>query len=655
MNDLEWLLKTVDVAIARFNTEGVLVQYNVALAQCWSKITCLPQHPHYQLIIQELLEQGYGSVDQCQRLKDYGETLPLPTQSAATEVIFTPDDSPTQHIYLRRTADGGMLWVIKVETADPALPSTDPQPKATSSPIPKDHALPSPNWDWQKKPAYSQPFLQAILTAIPAPLFVKNEQHQHILFNPAFEQLFGKTTKQLLGKTDHEFMPTVHADKCQEQDKLAFQSRYPVQNDEEVVLYGQARLFHLIKQSFQVGDGQKFIVGIARDVTRQRQAENALRASEETNRALILAIPDMLMRVWRDGRMEYIKLSASVTPYLALDEPSNMTLIQTIPNVLPPQQAEQRMQAVRDALDSGCVQVYEQILEVGGRTVHEEVRVSPSGEDEVLVMVRDISDRKRAEAEVRHSLLQNQQLNYLKSRFLEMVSHEFRTPLTQVQAATDLLRYLPANDTERDEYFECIQQGIVQMTQMMNEIVHLQQTVEYAYSVNVQPVNIERLCREAIANLTQNMSRQVFLAVRQPEECYQVCTDAHALRQILRYVLTNALQYSEADTEVVVSIEITTDSLILQVTDHGIGILPEDRPYLFEYFYRGRNIGNLPGTGLGLAIAKHYINLLQGHVELIDPPHPGTCFSLCFPLTSTHSDSVTDGSIDGSKITPARS
>ncbi|MBE9102655.1 PAS domain-containing sensor histidine kinase [filamentous cyanobacterium LEGE 07170] len=647
MNDLEWLLETVDMAIARFDAAGFLIQHNPALTQCWPQITCLAQHPHYHLLIEELKEKGYGFTSQYPHLADPWEALVLESNSALTaEISLSQKDKLTQQIHVRRTADGGMLWVIKAGESQPQAWPDNALP-TSKTPLKTPADLPS-----EEDQAYPQHFLQAILEAIPDPIFCKNEQYQYILFNRAFVQLVWKNpTQSLLGKTDYEFMPKAQADKFHEQDRLAFQSKHLVHDDEELVVDGQTRLFHLIKRTFQGKGKQHYMVGIARDVTRQRQAELALQASEETNRALMLATSDVIMRVWRDGQLEYVKLSASATPYLSLAEPLCAASAQNISDLLPPKQTEQWMQAVHKALDSGHVQIYSQILEFEGRTLHEEVRVSPSGENEVLVMVRDISHHKRAEAEVRRSLLQNHQLNYLKSRFLEMVSHEFRTPLTQIQASSELLRHLQADEAEREEYFEGIRQGVVQMTQMMNEIIHLQQTVEQAHSINVKPVNVEQLCREAIADATCNLRRQVSLILHNPAGCQNIHTDAHALHQILKHMLTNALQYSAAETEPVVSLDVTANDLMLRITDHGIGIPREDRPHLFDYFYRGRNIGNRQGTGLGLAIAKHYINLLQGSVEIIDPPHSGTCFSLCFPLTSTSSNSDTNNHIDNHKST----
>jgi len=630
MDDFEWLLEAAEGAIARFDAEGFLVQHSIALTECWTLVTCLTQRPHYEQLIAELAKAGYGSPTQCQHLASQCASLTQEQRrlqkqlTVSANATLSAPPHPTQTIYLRRTSTGDMVWVIKMEKLEPPTQHLDGSAVGQT-----------PNPEIQKYLHHSQQFLQAILEAIPDPLFVKNEQHQLVLLNQAFVQIFGaKINGSLLGKTDHDLMPKEQADICQRQDRLAFHHNHPIHNDEEVQgSYGQSRLYYLTKKAFGDSYGQKFLVGIARDVTRQRQAEKALQTSEANNRALLLAIPDMLMRIRRDGRLEYIKLSAFVTPYLPPEQTASQEGGQTIYNMLPPEQAERRMNAVRQALDSGCVQIYEQILEVEGRMVYEEVRVSPCGEEEVLVMIRDISDRKRAEAEVQRSLVKTQQLNYLKTRFLEMVSHEFRTPLTQIQAATDLLRYLPTNEAEREEYFENIQQGIVQMTRMMNEIVHLQQTMEDSIAMNLQPVNLERLCQDAIADLTHKNNRQISLTVHNPECCQSVCTDAHALQQILCHMLNNALQYSEPITEITLYLEVKRNQFLLSITDHGIGIPKEDRPHLFEYFYRGRNIGTLPGTGLGLAIAKHYINLLQGSVEVIDPPHSGTCFALSFPLS----------------------
>jgi PAS domain S-box-containing protein len=234
------------------------------------------------------------------------------------------------------------------------------------------------------------------------------EKHQMIYVSPAYEQIWGYSCESLY-RSPINWLKAIHPD---DRDRIEAKLSQQFQGDydEEYRIVrpdGQVRWIH--DRGFPVSNEQGVIyrvAGIAEDITERKRAEAALRQSEATNRALISAIPDLLMRVTGDG--VYLDVVShgkqqSFAPDLFL--PGTR-----VTDSLPPDLAQQRLTAIQQALQTGEIQSYEQKIEISGQFLDEEVRVVVTGENEVLVMVRDITDRKRAEAALRESEATNRAL-----------------------------------------------------------------------------------------------------------------------------------------------------------------------------------------------------------------------------------------------------
>lgn len=257
--------------------------------------------------------------------------------------------------------------------------------------------------------------------------------------------------------------------------------------------------------------------------------------------------------------------------------------------------------------------------------------------------VMDIDTRKRAEQEIRSAFGKQKELGELKSRFVSMTSHEFRTPLATILSSTELLEHyaerLPA--VERAELLASIKQAVQRMTRLLDDVLLIGKAEAGRLAYRPAELDLVALCRAAAAEAERAAPRPAApdagpgmpsrIVLDLPAGDLRVQADDKLLRFILGNLLSNALKYSPDGGEVRLALHATTQALALSVADPGIGIPPEDLPRLFEPFHRGRNVGTLPGTGLGLAIVRKAVDLHGGHIEVDSTPGAGTRFVVTLP------------------------
>jgi len=247
----------------------------------------------------------------------------------------------------------------------------------------------------------------------------------------------------------------------------------------------------------------------------------------------------------------------------------------------------------------------------------------------------DITERHRAEEEIRRALVKERELNELKSRFVAMTSHEFRTPLATILSSTELLdRHhdrLPAE--ERHEILGRIAAGVDRMARMLDNVLTIGRAETDAMDFQPTPLDLPGLCRQ-LADETlihAGAGRDIRLDVA--AEVATVEMDEKLLRHALGNLLSNAVKYSPPGGRVMFSVRIAGSAAIFEVADDGIGIPREDYERLFEAFHRARNVGNIAGTGLGLAIVKKSVELHGGSIEFSSEVGRGTRFTITLPVT----------------------
>lgn len=363
--------------------------------------------------------------------------------------------------------------------------------------------------------------------------------------------------------------------------------------------------------------------------SRLKQEEKALLASYATNRALLNAMPDPMFRIDRTGNFVNFKTPKHHT--LPFDP--ERCLHRHLSEILPPMAVELMESHIQQAFITGDIQILEFQLKGSEVWLDFETRIAVSARDEVMVIFRDITERKKSEADIRNALESERELNEMKTRFVSMTSHEFRTPLTTILSSAELLEHY-SDRWEQDKqlkYLSKIQVAAKHMTELLNDVLLINQMEAGKVAFNPQPLVMKSFCEEIIEEMqiTTTVHRLV-LQSQLPD--VPLLLDRKLLRHIFTNLLSNAINYSPSGGDIEVTLTQQDDNISLSVKDSGIGIPEEARETLFESFVRGSNVGNISGTGLGLAIVKRFVDLYQGSIECKSQVGVGTTFVVQLPI-----------------------
>lgn len=246
---------------------------------------------------------------------------------------------------------------------------------------------------------------------------------------------------------------------------------------------------------------------------------------------------------------------------------------------------------------------------------------------------QSLTELQTAKEVVSKSLEKEKELNQMKSRFVSMASHEFRTPLSSIQLSASLIEkyQLQADGINISKHVSKIKNSVGNLTTILDDFLSLERLEAGKIETAFSKFDIVKLAEE----ITEEMQ---LMAKKDQNIIYQhtglhssVLLDQNLLRNCIINLISNAIKYSGENTFIEFNSEITDSGCIITVRDNGIGIPASDHKHLFEPFFRANNTGNIPGTGLGLNIILRYVTLMGGSVDFNSQVNQKTVFTLNFP------------------------
>lgn len=235
--------------------------------------------------------------------------------------------------------------------------------------------------------------------------------------------------------------------------------------------------------------------------------------------------------------------------------------------------------------------------------------------------------------ELSAALSKERELSDLKSRFVSMASHEFRTPLSTILSSVSLIgKYVEADEQDkRDKHILRIRSAVNNLTDILNEFLSLGKIEEGKIQVHLSDFNIKEQVQLIINEIAPILKKGQRINYNH-EGFTQVNLDTSLIRNIIINLVSNAIKFSPDDATIWVNSTCTESEIILNIKDQGLGIPEEDMKHLFERFFRGKNVVNIQGTGLGLHIVSKYIELMGGTIQVESELEKGTRFIIKFNI-----------------------
>ena len=236
--------------------------------------------------------------------------------------------------------------------------------------------------------------------------------------------------------------------------------------------------------------------------------------------------------------------------------------------------------------------------------------------------------------EIESSLQKEIELGDLKTRFVSMASHEFRTPLTSILSSASIIeKYSHTDDqAKRSQHIQRIKSSVAHLTEILEEFLSVGKLEAGKVEVRPDIFTVEEFINDLVTEVDGMRRPGQQIVVQLAGHLTDFVSDTSMLRKVLLNALSNALKFSQKDVFLKAMLE--ENNLIMEITDQGIGISEADQKHLFERFFRGGNASIIPGTGLGLHLMDRYMRLLGGELKLSSVLGQGTTLHISLPRLS---------------------
>ncbi|CAG5078811.1 Sensor histidine kinase RcsC [Parvicella tangerina] len=491
-------------------------------------------------------------------------------------------------------------------------------------------------------------------------LVVVDKFSRILLVNNRLLELFGYTEEEILGETIERLVPMQKRKK-----HVAYRNEYldhphsrPM-GKAGMLLEGEkkdGRIFPVeVSLNYFQMDGEQYVMGLVSDITKRVAMENELKNAQDNLEKLNVELESLVVKRTKDleESQSLYKSIANNFPdgvisvvdqdlYCIYTDGAELEQLGLKQSDLIGQHflnrfSEEARTILSDTFDEAR-NGDSQICEIEQKDRHYEVHIvgiSISGRrrKRYLIVEINVTKQKTIEKEQAKALEKEKELGEMKSRFVSMASHEFRTPLSAILSSASLIEKYELTDQQanRKKHIDRIKSSVANLTDILNDFLSFEKLNANKVEVQLEEVNLCDLINYAVEELdsTKKAGQRIEYAGNVPD-----CTfwsDPKILRNILLNLLSNGLKYSGENSQVNVELNDQTDRLLLTVSDNGIGIPEKDQSNMFDRFHRAENVANIQGTGLGLNIVKKYVELLDGEITFESELGKGTSFYISLP------------------------
>ncbi len=294
--------------------------------------------------------------------------------------------------------------------------------------------------------------------------------------------------------------------------------------------------------------------------------------------------------------------------------------------------AEKSLKQLNEELEKKVIERTYELESVVNRLL----ALNKQNEIEIQNRIATQTQLKQRELELEQSLAKEKELGELKSRFVSMASHEFRTPLSTILSSVSLIgRYTETTQQEnRDKHIHKIKSSVTHLTGILNDFLSMNKLEEGKTKPIFEDFDICELIKEITEELKTIVKKGQTLQTICAFEQKMVRSDIKIVKNIMINLISNAIKYSPEDAEILCHLNRNDQEISFSVTDKGIGIPEDEQKHLFDRFFRASNVTNIEGTGLGLNIVKGYVEILGGNISFESTRYVGSKFTITIPDTN---------------------
>ena len=453
------------------------------------------------------------------------------------------------------------------------------------------------------------------------------EAYHIIECNGMAEEMFGLNRLDLLSRDLFDFSPELQPDGSNSRSVMASRTGDALDGNNQYFNWKHRRengeLFDAEISMSQIRIGEKlFVQCVVRDITERVTAERALRESERRNKAILDAIPDLMLRITDEGRV--LDFKAADRQDLIGGDVTGL-LIKTI---LPASIAGKVMESAKAALYTGEGQQFETEVIIEEESRDYETRLVRSGNREALVIIRDVTARKRTEKE----LIKR---NFELDSFVYRASHDLKAPLNSLMGLINIMA-AESPDPAVQGYLRMMNKSVVKLDTFIRDLADFSRNARM--EVETTTVDWQALVNETLDNLkfmenAERVEKQVEI-----NQQGSFVSDAVRIGIIFNNLISNAIKYQNlqrTDAWVRITIDCHSDRAVIKITDNGIGIAEEHLNKVFNLFFRA-SVQSY-GSGMGMYIVKNAVERLKGHIDLQSRLGEGSTFTIIIPRsTDTH-------------------
>jgi PAS domain S-box-containing protein len=481
----------------------------------------------------------------------------------------------------------------------------------------------------------SRQMLSLIMDNIPMSVFWKNSSGVYLGCNRRFAEDTGYGSPgEVIGQTDDQLSPPQIAQFFRRDDQKILDSRTGNLNSQEPMprLDGLIRYVRSSKIPILDEDGQAVaVLGLYEDITEERERNVRLANSERKYRALFQNSNDAI--VIHDASGDILEVNESAAALFGYQKEELESL-----NILSLYRKQSRIdQMIRELQQGAQLRKEQGFYNKEGEEIDTEISVSLLDPEAgiVQIIIRDISQRKIAEARLKEAKRQAEEANQAKSHFIANMSHEIRTPMNAILGFTEVL-LRETGDSDHRSYLSIVQKSGTALLGLINDILDLSKIDAGKLELNPGPVSIRELVQEVLDLFSVSCEKKGLALISDVDNTFpsQVIIDGGRLRQILFNLVGNSVKFTEngsVGVEVrLIKISNKTADFSIIVRDTGAGIPKEEQDIIFQAFHqvRQQDINKFGGTGLGLTISQRLADLMGGDIRLRSEPGDGSEFSL---------------------------